>query len=230
MTEAEEFTSRFGVRLLPGWSMTETVSLGILHPVARNSPLRAINGIGFPTCGQEIRIVRDDGTEASPGEAGEILYRTPSPFRGYLNDPEATRAAFLDGNWLQTGDVARMEADGYLIFLDRKKEMIKAKGENVSAAEVERVLNEHLAVLESAVIGVNEPESIWGERVEAWVVLRSGARPSEQELIGWAAQKLADFKVPRAVHFVSALPKTPLGKIQRQQLKLQRTAMIGGDT
>ncbi len=222
MAELEEFTRRFRVRLLPGWSMTETVSLGTLHPNATDMPLRAISGIGYPTAGQEIRVVRDDGQDATCLEPGEMLYRTPSPFRGYLNDAEATRAAFTENGWFRTGDVARREPDGYLVFLDRKKEMIKSKGENVAAAEVERVLNEHPAVLESAVIGVKESEGIWGERVETWVVLRSGMSAGEQELMSWAAQKLADFKVPRAVHFVSALPKTALGKVQRQQLRLEQ--------
>jgi feruloyl-CoA synthase len=169
--------------------------------------------------GQEVRIVRDDGSNAAPEEPGEILFRSPSIFAGYLNDPESTRAAFTEDGWFRTGDLARMDSTGYLTFVDRKKDMIKSKGENVAAAEVERVLNEYPGVLESAVIGEREEQGLWGERVVAYVVKSNRASVEEAELQEWARKKLADFKVPQAVYFVEALPKTPLGKIQRASLK-----------
>jgi acyl-CoA synthetase (AMP-forming)/AMP-acid ligase II len=217
--QIREFGKRFGVQLIQGWSMTETVSLGTLHPVDRPTPIPLVTGIGYPTLGQEIRLIRDDGSEADAGEVGEILYRTPSPFGGYLNDEQATREAFTEDGWFRTGDVARMDNTGYLAFMDRKKEMIKTKGENVAAAEVERAVNEHPGVLESAAIGVPDREGIWGERIEAYVVRRDEARVEEEELKQWVGRRLADFKVPGAVHFIDQLPKTPLGKIQRQKLR-----------
>ncbi len=226
LSEVQEFTNRFGVRLLPGWSMTETVSLGTLHPTVRLMPIPTISAIGFPTLGQEIRLIRSDGSDAAVGEPGEILYRSPSLFAGYLNDVQATREAFTEDGWFRTGDVAQMDENGYLSFVDRKKEMIKTKGENVAAAEVERVLNHHVAVLESAVIGVPDDEGLWGERIEAYVVRQAECDVESEELMAWASRQLADFKVPHAIHFVDALPKTPLGKIRRQQLRRVRVNQV----
>jgi crotonobetaine/carnitine-CoA ligase len=216
--QIRDFAERFGVRLVQGWSMTETVSLGTLHPVDRPTPIPSVAAIGYPTLGQEIRLVKDDGSEAGVGEPGEILYRSPSPFGGYLNDEQATREAFTADGWFRTGDVACMDETGYLAFMDRKKEMIKTRGENVAAAEVERALNEHPGVQESAAIGVPDQEGLWGERIEAYVVNSGEREVGEEELKRWVSQRLADFKVPSAVHFIDQLPKTPLGKIQRQKL------------
>ncbi len=219
LDELAEFTCRFGIQILPGWSMTETVSLGTIHPNFRPMPIPTNTAIGFPTLGQEIRLVRDDGEDAVPGEPGEILFRSPSIFAGYLKDPESTRKAFTSDGWFRTGDLAQMDASGYLTFVDRKKDMIKSKGENVAAAEVERVLNEHPGVLESAVVGEREEQGLWGERVVAYVVKNNKAAVEAEALKDWTRQKLADFKVPQAIYFVEVLPKTPLGKIQRATLK-----------
>jgi len=217
--QVEAFSERFGVSLIPGWSMTETVSLGSLHPIDRPMPLQRVTGIGFPTLGQEIRLVRDDGSDAGVGEPGEIHYRSPGLFVGYLEDEQATRDAITEDGWFRTGDVACMDETGYLAFMDRKKEMIKTKGENVAAAEVERALNQHPGVLESAAIGVPDRDGAWGERIEAYVVRCSGSEVDDETLMKWVGQHLADFKVPRVIHFIAQLPKTPLGKIQRQKLR-----------
>ena len=217
--QIQDFGKRFGVKLIQGWSMTETVSLGSLHPVDWPTAIPLVTGMGYPTLGQEIRLVKDDGGEAGVGEPGEILYRSPSPFGGYLNDEQASREAFTGDGWFRTGDVACMDENGYLAFMDRKKEMIKTKGENVAAAEVERALNDHPAVLESAAIGVPDQDGLWGERIEAYVVRAAEAEVEGEELLRWVGRRLADFKVPRVVHFIDQLPKTPLGKIQRQRLR-----------
>jgi len=217
--QIRDFGKRFGVTLIQGWSMTETVSLGTLHPVDRPTPVPLVTGIGYPTLGQEIRLIRDDGSEADVGEPGEMLYRSPSLFGGYLNDEKATREAFTKDGWFRTGDVACMDENGYLAFMDRKKEMIKTKGENVAAAEVERALNEHPGVQESAAIGVPDQDGLWGEHIEAYVVRGVEAGIEGAELMQWVGQRLADFKVPRVIHFIDQLPKTPLGKIQRQRLR-----------
>jgi len=219
LDQIQAFKDRFGVALVPGWSMTETVSLGTLHPVNRPTPIPAITGIGYPTLGQEICLIRDDGSEAGIGEPGEILYRSPSLFAGYLNDDAATREAFTAEGWFRSGDVACMDENGYLAFMDRKKEMIKTRGENVAAAEIERALNEHPAVLESAAIGVPAQQGLLGERIEAYVVKGDEAELEADELLRWVGQRLADFKVPGVIHFLGQLPKTPLGKIQRQKLR-----------
>jgi acyl-coenzyme A synthetase/AMP-(fatty) acid ligase len=112
-----------------------------------------------------------------------------------------------------------MDENGYLAFMDRKKEMIKTRGENVAAAEIERALNEHADVLESAAIGVPDEQGIRGERIEAYVVRSEGAEPDADELKEWVAERLADFKVPGVIHFTGQLPKTALGKIQRGKLR-----------
>lgn len=214
-----QFGKRFGVTLIPGWSMTETVSLGTLHPIDRPTPIPLVTGIGYPTLGQEICLVRDDGSEAGIGELGEMHFRSPSLFGGYLNDEQATRDAFTADGWFRSGDVACMDENGYLAFMDRKKEMIKTKGENVAAAEVERALNQHPGVLESAAIGVPDQDGLWGERIEAYVVRAADSAVEGEELMQWVGRQLADFKVPRVIHFITQLPKTPLGKIQRQRLR-----------
>jgi len=219
LDQIQDFGKRFGVKLIQGWSMTETVSLGTLHPVDRPTPIPLVTGIGYPTLGQEIRLVRDDGSEAGVGVPGEMLYRSPSPFGGYLHDEQATREAFTGDGWFRTGDVACMDDNGYLAFMDRKKEMIKTRGENVAAAEVERVVNEHPGVLESAAIGVPDQDGLWGERIEAYVVKSEEAEVEGEEIIQWVGRQLADFKVPGVIHFIDQLPKTPLGKIQRQKLR-----------
>lgn len=219
LEQIRQFQDRFRIRLVQGWSMTETVSLGTLHPVDRALQIPQVTGIGFPTLGQEIRLVRDDGSTTDVREPGEILYRTPSPFGGYLDDEQATREAFTEDGWFRTGDLAWMDEHGYLAFVDRKKEMIKTKGENVAAAEVERAVNEHPGVLESAAVGVPDPDGTWGERIEAYVVRDDAAFVEADELVKFVGERLADFKVPRAIHFIDELPKTALGKIQRQKLR-----------
>jgi crotonobetaine/carnitine-CoA ligase len=226
LDELDVFTHRFGVKLLPAWSMTETVALGTVHPNQRRLAFPSTTAIGYPTLGSEIRLVDAEGVDVAPGQPGEIFFRSPSLFQGYLNDEQATRSAFTEQGWFRTGDVAQMDASGYLTFVDRKRDMIKSKGENVAAAEVERVLAQYPGVIESAVVGVPDKEGLWGERIEAFVVRSAQAEFSEEELIAWVQKHLADFKVPKAIHFVEALPKNSLGKIQRQALKAARLASL----
>jgi carnitine-CoA ligase len=164
--------------------------------------------IGRPTISARVRVA--DGQLLVAGEPGWTL------MSGYLDDPEATAAVLRDG-WLHTGDGVREDEDGYLYFVDRSKDLIKRAGENVSTVEVEQVLDQHPTVYESAVVGL--PDAIYDEIVAAFVVPTAGASADADELIAWCAERLAKFKVPARVEFVSELPRTPVGKIQKHLIR-----------
>ena len=155
-------------------------------------------------------------SDAATGSVGEILIRGPHLMKGYWQDPEATRAAFQDG-WFRSGDLATRDADGFYWFAGRKKEIIIRGGSNISPQEVEAAICEHSAVAEAGVVG--RKDSLWGETVVAHVALRPGQRLDEQELIAFARERLADYKVPANVIFHSELPKGVSGKIQRRALR-----------
>lgn len=168
--------------------------------------------------GVEVRIV-DPATlvDVPPGEHGEIWLRTPQLMAGFLGRPEATAEVVLDDGWFRTGDVGRLDDGGFLFVQDRIKDLIISGGENVYSPEVERVLAEHPAVLEVAVIGI--PDDHWGEAVKAVVTLRPDATATEEEIIDWCRQSLAGFKSPRTVDIVDALPRNPTGKILKRELR-----------
>jgi long-chain acyl-CoA synthetase len=151
--------------------------------------------------------------------------RSPANFAGYWDDPAATREVLRDG-WLHSGDLARRDADGYLWFQGRKKEIIVRDGINISPQEVEEAIYSHPAVLEVGVIGIPDPLPAHGERVVAFVSLRNGVTANEGELREHAFQRLADFKVPEKIMFVKSLPKGITGKIQRRALKEIRSAAV----
>jgi len=154
---------------------------------------------------------------------GEIVARGNVVMRGYYDDPEATAAAFA-GGWFHSGDAAVMHPDGYIEIRDRFKDVIISGGENISSIEVEAMLLRHEAVLEAAVVGM--PHEKWGETPHAFVVLRSGARATEQDLAQFARAHLAHFKVPTAFRLVSELPKTATGKIQKYILRGRDSAIV----
>ncbi len=168
--------------------------------------------------GLEVRVVDSDGKDSPDGQTGEIAVRSPANFAGYCDDPAATREALRDG-WLYSGDLARRDADGYLWFEGRKKEIVVRDGLNISPQEVEEAFYNHPAVLEVAVIGMPDPVGAGGERVLAFVSLRDGLVTDEQELRDHARQRLADFKIPERVLFLKDLPKGITGKVQRRALK-----------
>lgn len=174
---------------------------------------------GRPSFGASIRIMGEDGSEQPPHREGEILVRAPSVTAGYWDDPDLTAQQVVDG-WLHTGDVGRLDEDGYLYVTGRKKDMIKCGGMNISPSEIEDVLRGHPAVLDAAVIGV--PNEKWGEQVCAVVELRTGPGLPEAidaSLIAHCAQRLAGFKKPAVVHVVDALPRTSSGKPQKFVLR-----------
>jgi acyl-CoA synthetase (AMP-forming)/AMP-acid ligase II len=166
----------------------------------------------------EIRVV-DPATldDVAPGENGELWFRTPQLMKGYLNRDEATREVVTDDGWFRSGDMGRIDSDGYVYVEDRLKDMIISGGENIYSPEIERVLSEHPAVMEVAAIGV--PDDQWGEAVKAVVSLQPGTSATEAELIEWCRERLAHFKCPRSVDFVDALPRNPTGKILKRDLR-----------
>jgi len=173
---------------------------------------------GRPFIGVLLKVVREDGSEVEHNgkEVGEIIVKGDIVTRGYWRRDEETRKAIKDG-WLYTGDMAVVDSEGYVDIVDRKKDMIITGGENVYSIEVENVLYEHPAVLEAAVIGV--PDSKWGEAVKAVVVLKEGYKVSEDELIDFCKQRIARYKAPKSIDFVSELPKTGSGKIFKKALR-----------
>src|SRR5262245_21998389 len=208
----EEWHERFAAPLLQIWGMTETMSLPLMQPLdLLPKPL----SMGRPVLGYEVKIVDEAGGEVPPGTVGElIVHGTPgvSLMKGYFKNPEATAQTLRDG-WLWSGDQAWMDADGYFFFVDRKKDMIKRAGENVSASEVEDTLKQHPAVFDAAVVGV--PDPVRDQAIKAYVVVRDGAATSVEELIAWCRGRLSPFKVPETVEFRTTFPRTSVGKIQK---------------
>jgi long-chain acyl-CoA synthetase len=209
----ERFQSLFGIPVREGFGMTE------IGPAIAN-PTDAIRSgsLGKAIQGVEIRVVNAEGEDVSDGQIGEMAVRSPARFAGYWDDPAATRGAVRDG-WLYTGDLARRDADGYLWFEGRKKEIIIRDGVNISPQEVEEAIYNHPAVLEVAVIGLPDPVGAHGERVLAFVSLRDGLVVDEQELRDHARQLLTDIKVPERFVFRTNLPKGLTGKVARRALK-----------
>jgi fatty-acyl-CoA synthase len=173
---------------------------------------------GTPIVGADVRVVTEDGGEVpwDGDSVGEIVARSNVVMAGYWNDPEGTAAIIHDG-WFHTGDMAVVDPDGYITIVDRKKDIIISGGENISSVEIEKVLFEHPAVLESAVVAV--PDARWGEVPKALVALRPGASATEEELIAFCRDRLARFKSPQSVDFFESLPKGGTGKILKARLR-----------
>jgi fatty-acyl-CoA synthase len=177
---------------------------------------RKMGSVGKPMLGVELRVVDDSLQDMPAGGVGEVVYRGPIVMACYHQQPEATREAFA-GGWFHSGDLARFDEEGYLWLVDRKKDMIVSGGENVYPAEVERVLLDHPAVAEAAVIGVPHPR--WVETPVAFVVAGDGVEPDEAELIAHCRQYLAGFKKPSAVIVVDELPRNAGGKVLKRRLR-----------
>ncbi|MCP1674078.1 long-chain acyl-CoA synthetase [Natronocella acetinitrilica] len=214
---AKEWKELVGSELCEGYGLSETSPV-----VSVNQPTGRIvlGSIGLPVPGTDVRIVNDEGAPVPQGEAGELAVRGPQVFSGYWNRDDETAQALRDG-WFLTGDVATMDADGYIRIVDRKKDMIDVSGFNVYPNEVEEVLDGHPGVAEVAVIGV--PGKNGGETVRAYVV-RKDPSLTEQALIAYGKEHLTNYKVPREVVFRDELPKTPVGKILRKDLRKEATA------
>ena len=205
------FAMAFGIPLREGYGMTESVPLA-LNP---SGAIRA-GSLGLSFEHVELRIVDSAGCDVPEGETGEILVRSPANCVGYWNDPDATQAA-IEAGWLHTGDLASRDGDGYYWFRGRKKEIIIRAGSNISPQEVEEALYRHPAVLEAGVVG--QPDSVYGEIVVAFIVLRSGFQAEPIELRQFVQTHLADYKVPEKFVFLAEMPKSPTGKVHRRVLK-----------
>jgi acyl-CoA synthetase (AMP-forming)/AMP-acid ligase II len=210
-----------GVMWATYWGQSELSQLGVMGFFGDPSevPDRDPRWIGKAAPHVEVRVVDSDGAEA---EVGELLCRSPSVMVGYYRNREAT-AAVLHGGWLHTGDLVRLDSDGNLFFYDRVKDMIKTGGMNVSSAEVEEVVRSHPAVAEASVVGVYHPE--WIEAVTAAVVMAPRSKVTETELIEFCRRRLAGYKTPKRVEFVSELPIDPQGKVRKRRLR----EMLGDD-
>ncbi|MFC5359408.1 AMP-binding protein [Azospirillum himalayense] len=211
----ERFEARFGLELVEGYGGTES-NLVAYSRLGEDTPR---GSCGRPSDHFEVVILDEDGHEVPRGEAGEICVRPRHPrtvMTGYLGLPEKTLEAF-DGCWLHTGDRAYMNEDGYVFFLDRMKDAIRRRGENISSFEVERMLNAHPDVAESAVVPV--PSEVGEDEVKAIVVLREGSRLTPEALLRFAVETMPYFMVPRFVEFRAELPRTPTMKVRKVELR-----------
>jgi malonyl-CoA/methylmalonyl-CoA synthetase len=200
-----------GHTLLERYGMTE-IGMALSNPLHGE---RRPGHVGSPLPGVEVRLVDDAGAESRPGSPGEIEVRGPTVFLEYWDRPDATAAAFRDG-WFRTGDVAVLEEGSYRILGRSSVDILKTGGFKVSALEIEEVLRTHPAIDACAVVGVDDPE--WGQRVSVAVEVRGGAPLDAEALRGWAAERLAPYKIPRAVRVVDALPRNAMGKVLKPEV------------
>ena len=214
-----KFEAITGGRLVEGYGLTETSPVTHCNPLDRPEKVRP-GSIGIPFSDTEAKIVDIETGEKdlAANEVGELAIQGPQVMAGYWNKPEETKYALRDG-WLYTGDIAKVDEDGYFYIVDRKKDMINVSGLKVWPREVEEVLYEHSAVKEAGVVGVSDPYR--GETVKAFIVLKDGfeGKTTVEEIVRFCKEKMASFKAPSQVEFVKQLPKTAIGKILRRALK-----------
>ncbi|MBI4765260.1 MAG: AMP-binding protein [Deltaproteobacteria bacterium] len=207
------FQERFGCPIREGYGLSEAAPIVTRHrPDMPQKP----GSIGIPIPGVEVRIVDEEDNDLPLGGIGELIVRGPNVSPGYYKMPEETGQIFRNG-WLYTGDMARMDEDGYLFIVDRKKDLIIRGGFNIYPWDVEAVFYEHPAVEDVAVIGV--PDPIMGEEIKAYVVLKPGHYITGQELIAYCRVSLGRFKCPRYIEFIGQIPRNPVGKVLRQELR-----------
>ena len=208
------------------WGQTETTALGSATPSEElGQMLAAPDPIGIQHLTLELRIVDEEMKDVAPGKPGEIVVRGPCVTSGYFEDPAANEALFR-GGWHHTGDIAYRDEHGWLYFVDRKKDMIKSGGENVSSQEVEEAIAQHAAVAEVAVVGL--PDEYWIEKVVACVVPMPGTQPTEEDLLAHARSRLASYKVPKQIYVMQEFPKNPTGKVLKRVLRERLTEMAAG--
>jgi long-chain acyl-CoA synthetase len=216
----KEFESKTGSQICEGYGLSET------SPVATTNPfggVTKVGSVGLPVPDTDIKIVDlIDGQKEMPvGESGEIIIKGPQVTSGYYKMPEETAIAIRDG-WLYTGDIGKMDEDGYFYIVDRKKDMIIAGGYNIYPREIDEVLFEHPKILEACAVGIPDPYR--GETVKAFVVLKPGETMTAEEVIKYCQEKLAKYKVPKMVEFMTSLPKSGVGKILRKELRAMEMA------
>jgi len=211
----EKFEAITGCRVIEVFGLTETGTAIMFNPFVNE---RKAGSIGFPTADMEARIVdlEEGSREMGPNEEGELILKGPPIMKHYLNMPEETENSLHNG-WLFTGDIARMDDDGFFWIVDRKKDMILASGFNIYPRDIDEVLHEHPKVELACAVGVPDPYR--GETVKAFVVCRSGESLTEEELIAFCRERLAAYKVPKLVEFRDSLPTSIIGKVLRKILR-----------
>jgi long-chain acyl-CoA synthetase len=213
------FEEKFDCIILEGYGLSETSPVASFnHPDRERKP----GSIGTPIEGVEMQVWDDDGNEVPQGDVGEIVIRGHNLMKGYWNREDATKEAITDDGWFRTGDMAKMDEDGYFFIVDRKKDLIIRGGYNVYPREIEEVLYEHPAIQEAAVVGV--PHDELGEEVGAAVVLKEGESVEADELKSYVKEQVAAYKYPRTVWFVDELPKGPTGKILKREIEVPQEA------
>ena len=207
-----QWVEAFGIPIHEAYGMTEAASLVTFNHLFRHK----IGSIGMPAGIIEVQVVDANDREVKQGNQGEILIRGPNIMKGYFRQPEENAAALRNG-WFHSGDVGVFDEEGYLYIVDRIKDIIITGGENVYPKEVEDLLHQHRAVNECGVVGL--PHREYGEAVTAFVTVKPNMAVDERELIAFCRERIAGYKVPKAIHFVADLPKTPQGKILRRELR-----------
>ena len=218
-----DFEQKTGSVIVEGFGLTESTPVTHINPFAGGK--RKVGSVGLPLPDTEARIVSlDDGkTDMPVGEIGEIILKGPQVMKGYWQMPEETADTLKDG-WLYTGDIAKMDEEGYFYIVDRKKDMIITGGLNVYPRDIEEVFYEHPKVMEATAIGIPHPSR--GEQVKVFVVLNEGETATQEELLEYCKDKLATFKLPTMIEFREELPKTNVGKILKKDLKAEEMAKL----
>jgi long-chain acyl-CoA synthetase len=220
----EKFEAYSGGKLVEGYGLSEAPTASHCNPILGENRYGSI-GLPIPDVDAQIVSLEDGRTVLPPGEIGELIIRSPQVMAGYHNRQSEIEQALQEG-WLYTGDIARMDEDGYFYIVDRKKDLIKPGGFQVWPREVEEIILAYPKVQEVGVAGV--PDAFRGETVKAWVVLKPGETCSEEEIREFCKQEMAPFKVPALVEFRNELPKSTVGKILRRELVRQHIEMAGG--
>jgi long-chain acyl-CoA synthetase len=206
------FEEKFGARIFEGYGLSEAAPIVTAPRFDKYKP----GSVGQPLPGISVRVLSEDGTPLPTGVVGELAVRGPNVTRGYHNLPEETAMVLRDG-WLLTGDMARLDEEGYVYIVERKKDVIIRGGFNIYPRDLEELLMQHPAVLEAAVIGV--PSEEMGEEIVAYVVKRQREHVSQEDLLEWCQKHLAKYKTPRRIQFVTYLPKTIIGKVDKKALR-----------
>lgn len=208
----QKFQNKYNVSILEGYGLSETSPLVAINPL---KGIRKPGSIGLDIPGVKTKVVDEDRKELSMGEVGELVVQGPNVMKGYLEMPEATAASLIDG-WFYTGDLAKMDEEGYIYIVDRKKDIIIVGGYNVYPREVEEVLYQHPSIVETSVVGV--PDEGYGEIVKAYIVVKD-EQITKDDIIHFCQDKLVKYKLPRQVEFLKDLPKNSTGKILRRELR-----------
>jgi len=202
------------LKISVGYGLTE--SFAIITSTPFEDALRKIQAVGKPLPTIDVTIMDGEGNQLPPEAIGEIMVRSPKTFKEYWKKPEATKQTITDG-WIHTGDIGKIDDEGFVYILDRKKDMINRGGEKIYCLEVENVLCENSKILEVAVVGV--PDPVMNEAVKACIALKPGETATGDEIRQFCAQRLADYKVPKHVEFMEQLPRNPAGKVIKPELR-----------